>query len=62
MKLEPNPNDPRTFVWSLIVGEILTRRNDVGPLARPWAAKRIKRRSPKEVGIKDAKGQTLKES
>ncbi|MCP4674242.1 MAG: hypothetical protein GY854_01725 [Deltaproteobacteria bacterium] len=33
---------------SLILGEVLTRRGEQGPLARPWAAAGPKRKPPRK--------------
>lgn len=38
--------DPRTFVRLLVLGEVLTPRGDVGPLARFWVPAGPRRRAP----------------
>ncbi|MBN2526560.1 MAG: hypothetical protein JXR76_09205 [Deltaproteobacteria bacterium] len=34
--LDDTIRDPKGFVLSLIGAEVLTKRNEDGPLARPW--------------------------
>ena len=35
-RLIPDPTDRERFVTLLILGEILTKRDETGPLARVW--------------------------
>ena len=37
--------DPRSFVWMLVLGEALTPRGELGPLARFWVPAGQRRRA-----------------
>lgn len=46
-------DDPRALVWTLVLGEALTKRGDLGPLARCWVRagprRRVRGRPPARV-------------
>jgi hypothetical protein len=49
--------DPRALVWMLVLGEALTPRGDLGPLARFWVPAAPRRRTgPEEAPAMPADG------